>query len=930
MPHRSIRLFLLLAICMVTNGCRRESISEPKRHYVIGFSQCTNDLWRQIMMIQMQAEAAKYPELSIVVSNAHNNTQLQIDQIREFIEAKVDLLIISPNESEPVTPIAVEAFDMGIPTIIWDRKIHSDHYTTCISADNYDIGRDVGRYINTLLPEGATILEITGLMSSSPAVERHKGFLAEASESYSVHTISGDWKPEVAKERIEAIGQYRNIDLIFAHNDDMALAAYDAINEADSLSAQRIKFIGIDALVGVDAVLDGRLQASFLYPTGGDKVMALAVLDGRLQASFLYPTGGDKVMAIARRILLGKRVEKSYQLQSALVDSHNAYTLKAQQEQIVSYQEQINKQKTVLEQYDRSVDNLKYSLWAVIMIALIAGGMGIYAIRLNLRLRRRNEILTAKNTEIEIATCELMDKHAQIENVTAHKLQFFTNITHEIRTPLTLILNPLDSIVKREKDPEIQRNIWTIQRNARHLLNVVNQILDFRKIENNKMMLTLKQVDIVQFTQEILSYFETYAETEKIVYKFRTDTPHQQLWIDTDKIEQVLLNLLSNAFKYSPKYGTILVSVTDNGPSVLIEVEDNGKGIDKESLPRIFDRFYALKNTSNYSTGIGLHLTREYVELHHGHITADSLPGAYTVFRVELFKGKSHFGENAAFDETLPTNYLADEVIDDNKVDALLAKKYDETIVIAEDDPEILAYLKDELSTNFRVIAVNNGYDAVKAVMDNEVSLILSDVLMPALNGFQLCSNIKSNIATCHIPIVLLTALSDDNQRIYGIAEGADEYIHKPFNMQYVRLKIIRIIEERRRLADTFAQKFGRLTRHEAANLPCVDDVFRDKLFDLIEAQHSDSNFKIELMSDMLGMSRILLYRKITSIFGMSPSDLLRNFRLQKAVQLLTDQRRNVSEVAYTVGFSSPAYFAKCFKSVYNMTPTEYMYRTRE
>ena len=859
------------------------------------------------MMIQMQAEAAKYPELSIVVSNAHNNTQLQIDQIREFIEAKVDLLIISPNESEPVTPIAVEAFDMGIPTIIWDRKIHSDHYTTCISADNYDIGRDVGRYINTLLPEGSTILEITGLMSSSPAVERHKGFLAEASESYSVHTISGDWKPEVAKERIEAIGQYRNIDLIFAHNDDMALAAYNAINEADSLSAQRIKFIGIDALVGVDAVLDGRLQASFLYPTGG-----------------------DKVMAIARRILLGKRVEKSYQLQSALVDSHNAYTLKAQQEQIVSYQEQINKQKTVLEQYDRSVDNLKYSLWAVIMIALIAGGMGIYAIRLNLRLRRRNEILTAKNTEIEIATCELMDKHAQIENVTAHKLQFFTNITHEIRTPLTLILNPLDSIVKREKDPEIQRNIWTIQRNARHLLNVVNQILDFRKIENNKMMLTLKQVDIVQFTQEILSYFETYAETEKIVYKFRTDTPHQQLWIDTDKIEQVLLNLLSNAFKYSPKYGTILVSVTDNGPSVLIEVEDNGKGIDKESLPRIFDRFYALKNTSNYSTGIGLHLTREYVELHHGHITADSLPGAYTVFRVELFKGKSHFGENAAFDETLSTNYLADEVIDDNKVDALLAKKYDETIVIAEDDPEILAYLKDELSTNFRVIAVNNGYDAVKAVMDNEVSLILSDVLMPALNGFQLCSNIKSNIATCHIPIVLLTALSDDNQRIYGIAEGADEYIHKPFNMQYVRLKIIRIIEERRRLADTFAQKFGRLTRHEAANLPCVDDVFRDKLFDLIEAQHSDSNFKIELMSDMLGMSRILLYRKITSIFGMSPSDLLRNFRLQKAVQLLTDQRRNVSEVAYTVGFSSPAYFAKCFKSVYNMTPTEYMYRTRE
>lgn len=902
MPKICRYLVFLLLTCGMSGSCDGPSVPEQKHHYVIGFSQCTNDLWRQIMMIQMQAEAAKYPEISLQVSNAHNDTQLQIDQIREFIDAKVDLLIISPNESEPVTPVAAEAFDRGIPTIIWDRKIDSEHYTTCISADNYDIGRDVGRYINTLLPEGATILEITGLMSSSPALERHKGFLAEASGTYSVHTISGDWLPEVARERVSAIGRYDDIDLIFAHNDDMALAAYQVINTADSLAARRIRFIGIDALVGVDAVLDGRLQASFLYPTGG-----------------------DKVMSIARRILLGKRVEKSYQLQSALVDARNAYTLKAQQEQIVSYQEQINKQKATLEQYDRSINGLKYALWAVVIIALIAGGMSFYALRLNLRLRRRNEKLTAKNAEIEIATRELMAKHAQIENVTAHKLQFFTNITHEIRTPLTLILNPLDSIVKREKDPEIQRNIWTIQRNARHLLHVVNQILDFRKIENNKISLTLKQIDVVQFTQEILSYFETYAETEKILYKFHADTPHQQLWIDPDKIEQVLLNLLSNAFKYSPKYGTIFVSVTDNGPSVLIEVEDNGKGIDKESLPRIFDRFYALKSTSNYSTGIGLHLSREYVELHRGHLTADSRPGSYTVFRVELFKGRSHFGDNASFDETIGINYLGEDTIDDHKVDALLSRKYEETIVVAEDDPEILAYLQEELSVNFRVIAVSNGYEAVKAVMDNDVSLVLSDVLMPALNGFQLCNSIKQNIATCHVPIVLLTALSDDNQRIYGIAEGADEYIHKPFNMQYVRLKIIRIIEERKRLATTFAQKFGHLSGQDAASLPCVDDAFRDKLFNLIEAQYNDSDFKIEPMSDMLGMSRVLLYRKITSIFGMSPSDLLRHYRLQKAVALLCAGSGNVSEIAYSVGFSSPAYFAKCFKNVYAVTPSEYM-----
>lgn len=907
MPHRPTLLFLLLAMLSVASGCRREPVRQPERSYVIGFSQCTDDLWRQIMMIQMQAEAAKYPELSLEVSNAHNDTRLQIGQIREFIDAKVDLLIISPNESEPVTPIAVEAFDAGIPTIIWDRKIASERYTTCICADNYDIGRDVGRYINTLLPASSAILEITGLMGSSPAAERHKGFLAEIDGSHSVRTISGDWKPETAKKRTADIGRYRDIDLVFAHNDDMALAAYEAIAAADPSDARRIKFIGIDALVGVDAVIDGRLQASFLYPTGG-----------------------DKVMSIARNILLGKPVEKNHRLQSALVDSGNAHTLKAQQEQMISYQQQINRQKTTLEQYDRSVGLLQYSLWAVIVVALAAAGTGIYAFILNLRLRRRNEILTAKNAEIETATRQLMDKHVQIENVTAHKLQFFTNITHEIRTPLTLILNPLDNIVKREKDPEIRRNIWTIQRNARHLLNVVNQILDFRKIENNKMTLTLRQVDIVRFTQEVLSYFETYAETEKIVYEFRSDTPHQQLWIDTDKIEQVLLNLLSNAFKYSHKYGTVSVSVTDNGSSVIIEVEDNGKGIDRENLPRIFDRFHSLGNTSSYSTGIGLHLTREYVELHKGRITADSRPGIYTVFRVELFKGKSHFGENTAFADALPTNYLAEESMDDSRAEALLATKYDDTIVIAEDDPEILAYLKEELSANFRVIAVGNGYDALKAATDNDVSLILSDVLMPALNGFRLCGNIKSDMATCHIPVVLLTALSNDSQRIYGIAEGADEYIRKPFDMQYVRLKIIRIVEERKRLAQGFALKFGSRPDSEAPMLPCADDAFRDRLFGIIEERYGDSEFRIETMGEMLGMSRVMLYRKITAIFGMSPSDLLRDFRLRKAVVLLADRGRNVSEAAYAAGFSSPAYFAKCFKSLYGTTPTEYMRRARK
>lgn len=855
------------------------------------------------MMVQMQAEAAKYPELNIEIANARNDTALQIEQIAAFVARGVDLLIVSPNESAPVTEIAAAAYDAGIPTIIWDRKIDSDRYTTCISADNYGIGCDVGRYISTVLPSGGNILEITGLMSSSPARERHEGFRSAISGRCSIYSVAGDWKPEVARRRVESIGDYSDIDVVFAHNDDMALAAYNAVYAVDTLSAARIKFIGIDALVGVNAVIDGRLQASFLYPTGG-----------------------DKVLEIAHRILAGLPVEKHYALSYSLVDSSNAKTLKAQQEQIVSYQEQINRQKETLEQFGRNAENMQYMLGVVVAVAAVVAAMAVFALVLNIRLRRRNEVLARKNAEIERSTREMIEKHARIESVTADKLRFFTNITHEIRTPLTLILNPLDSIVKREKDPEIQRNIWTIQRNAMHLLRVVNQILDFRKIENNKMTLRLQSVDIVEFTREILSYFETSAETEKIIYKFDSDVDHLPLWIDADKIEQVFLNLLSNAFKYSQKYGTIGVCIIDNGPSVIIEVRDNGKGIDKESLPRIFDRFYSLDRKSNYSTGIGLHLTREYVELHHGRITADSEPGICTVFRVELFKGREHFGDNATFDDSSAVPLFTAETID-RKVETILSKRYNDTIVVAEDDPEILKYIVGELSQNFNVVAVSNGYDAVRAVKDNDVALVLSDVLMPTLNGFQLCGSIKSDVATCHIPVILLTALSDDNMRIYGIAEGADEYIHKPFNMQYLRVKIISIVEDRKQQASAFARNLRNLSVPKIESIPCGDDVFRDKLFNILEAQYGDSEFRIESMGDMLGMSRIMLYRKIMSLFGMPPSDLLRNYRLQKSLQLLSASGFNVSETAYAVGFSSPAYFAKCFKEAYRITPSEYMRR---
>lgn len=897
---------LLLAFCLI--GCKKETPNQEQKQFVIGFSQCTDDLWRQIMEVQMQAAADQYPELKIQIENAHGNTDTQISQIHKFIKHKVDLIIVSPNEAEPLTEVMEEAYRKGIPTIIWDRRINSELFTSSVSADNYLIGQDVARLIQTSIRPGATILEITGLMGSSPAIDRHNGFMSVLEHDYNVRTIKGDWIQDVTKTAMSKMTNYDDISAVFAHNDDMAMAAYDVISKKDSLKAKNIKFIGVDALVGLDAVLDGRLYASFLYPTGG-----------------------DKVIEVANKILHNEQVKKHYTLQSLRVDASNAYTLKAQQKQIISYQEQINYQKNNISFINHNIGKLKMTLLFVLIITLIVIGLAGFMLYINYRLRYKNAALSKSNLEIENETKLLGARHAQMENMAAQRLQYFTNITHEIRTPLTLILNPLDKIIQKEKDSDIQHNMLIVQRNARYLLQVVNQILDFRKIENNKMSLSLSRIEIVSFVKEILSYFEVYAETENIVYKFSSDIQSQELCVDTDKIEQVVMNLLSNAFKYCSRYGTIEVSVVDNVNSILIRVKDNGKGIAKENLQKIFDRFFSYGKSNSVSTGIGLHLSREYVILHHGQITVDSIQGSYSIFTVELLKGDSHFKGDANV-EWMPakTTYLEPTVMNEEKVAALLERKEEETIVIAEDEQEILNYLKDELSANFNVIAVNNGLDAVKVANDGEVSLILTDVLMPNLNGFQVCSNIKSNLATCHIPVVLLTALSDDNQRMFGIAEGADEYIKKPFDIKYLKMKLLQILDDRKRLVRSFAMKYEHDPSFSLETENCVDESFKSSVFGVFANNYADSDFKVEMMGDTLGLSRVQLYRKITSIFGIAPSDMLRDYRLRQSINFLKDRSLTISEVAYKVGFSSPAYFTKCFKYSFGMTPTLYRNNSRK
>ena len=889
-----------VAFCIMLCSCKKESEAVGES-YTIGFSQCVEDMWRQITMIQMEAEAGKYPGLHLIIKTASGDTDKQIEQIHELTDAKVDLLIISPNETEPVTAAAVEAYKKGIPTIIWDRKINSDQYTTFISADNYAIGRDVGQYVLSVLPEGSSILEISGLKGSSPAIERHKGFMDVIDSKYKLTSIIGDWQAAVARARVEDIPDYSKFDLVFGQNDEMALAAYDAIYDRNPEDADRIIFLGIDAVVGIDAIIDGRLDASFLYPPGGEFVIETAM-----------------------KILKGESVDKQYILKSSRIDVSNALTLKSQSGQILNYQSRINEQKKKLDNISNSYYMLRIATWLGILVLFVLTILAILIISNNRRLTIRNKELELKRIQTEKITDELVAKNAEIENLANQKLQFFTNLSHEVRTPLTLILNPLDKMAKKEKDPQLKSDIWTLQRNAKHLLKIVNQILDFRKIENNKMVLNVQEMDIVSFTEEIVKYFETFAQSEKIVYKFRSEIKSQMLWFDVDKLEQVLINLISNAFKNSKKYGIITISIADNGNSITIEVHDTGKGMDLHTQQHVFDRFYSLGNPENHGIGIGLHLCKEYVSLHNGSLTLESELGKYTSFYVTLKKGKEHLPPEIQFVKPEENEDFCSET-DEGAVRDLLSLRYDATVLIAEDDEDIRNYLYEELSENFKVIAVSDGFSAIKMLQEEDISIVLSDVLMPNINGFQLCKEIKKNVATSHIPVVLLTALVDDNQQIYGIAEGADEYIRKPFNVNLVKVKLIRILEQIKSAQQYFAQRFEKDKVFELKNdEQGENDEFKDQLVSLMEENYQNSEWGIDQISTSLCLSRVQFYRKVKAITGLTPVDLLRSYRLSKSVELLKTKQLTVSEIAYECGFSSPSYFTRCFKDKFGVSPSEY------
>ena len=886
MKHPFLLVWLtLIVLC----GCT--SSGKQKKH-VIGLSQCMlDDAWRQAMINDMRIEASNYDDVEIIIKDAQNNNETQIQQIRDLIRQKVDVLIISPYQSEPITAVAEEAYRAGIPTIITDRKVNTDQYTSFVGANNYEIGLAAGNYAANYLPPNAIILEIWGLTQTSPAQERHKGFVdaLREREDLSFRKIEGQWLVDTARMELRKLEHPEQIDFVYAHNDMMAIAAREYFMAWDSIRGRELRIIGVDAVAG--AGLE-------------------AVEDGRINASFLYPTGGEQVIRTAMRIIQGEPVDKFIPLRTAPVDHQSARTLLLQADQLQKYRQRIEAQRSRIDGLSDRFYFLRNSLGVIslLMIGFIA--LSIYAFYINRKMRQANRKLISLN--------------AEMKEVTAQKLQFFTNVSHEVRTPLTLILAPLDRLIISLRESPYASDLGLIQKNANRLLRVINQILDFRKVEGKQEKLAVREIDLVPFVGEIKSYFDSMASVRAIAYTFTSSIKQCTLWIDPDLLEKVFVNLLSNAFKFTPEGGSVRIELTEEEDRVFIQVIDTGSGIQPGNLPHLFDRFYT--EDRSMGTGIGLHLVKEYIHMHGGEIRVESEPGQRTTFTVCLRKGKAHFEDSDLMETSVSHQAYEASRLDDSETHKMLSKTYPYTILITEDDDEVRCFLERELSPHFKTRTAANGKDALRVLEEEEISLVVSDVMMPEMNGFELCRMIKTQLPFSHIPVILLTALTDERQRIFGITGGADDYIQKPFHTDYVKIKIIHLLQERQKLRERLLEKLrdNKLLLSEPEKVESIDDAFLRKFAEQIEAVYADPEYNVEKLSETLGLSRGHLHRKIKELTGTAPVEFLRTYRLNKATQLLRQNAYTVSEVAYRTGFSSPAYFSKCFKAVYGVTPTEY------
>lgn len=912
-------LFCLFAII----ACRQET---PR--FRIGVAQCSDDSWRHKMNEEILREAMFYDGVSVEIRSAGDDNRRQAEDIRYFMDKGVDLLIISANEAAPMTPIVEEAYQKGIPVITVDRKILSDKYTAYIGADNYEIGRAVGNYIASCLKGKGNIVELTGLSGSTPAMERHEGFISAISHYPEIKLIDkadAEWESGPAETELDSmLRRHPKIDAVYAHNDRIALGAYQAAEKAGR--DKDMIFIGIDALPGKGNGLE-------------------LVLDSVLNATFIYPTNGDKVLQLAMNILEKKPYPRETVMNTAVVDHTNAHIMQLQTAHISELDQKIETLNGRISGYLSRVATQQVVMYGSLLILLLVAGLLLVVYkslrsknRLNKelseqkrQLEEQRDKLEEQRDKLEEQRDQLIQLSHQLEEATHAKLVFFTNISHDFRTPLTLVADPVEQLLAdKTLTGDQHRMLMLIQRNVNILLRLVNQILDFRKYENGKMEYTPVPADILSAFGGWNESFQAVARKKHIHFSFdyMPDTDYHTL-ADVEKLERIYFNLLSNAFKFTPENGKVTVRLSvreeEGGQWIRFTVANTGAMISAEHIRNVFDRFYKI-DMHHAGSGIGLALVKAFVEMHEGTISVASDEKQGTVFTVDL--------PVRACESVLPQepSAIASAVSADTETESLTAeeeeleKNYDSSkpsVLIIDDNADIRSYVHGLLHTDYTVIEAADGSQGIRKAMKYVPDLIISDVMMPGIDGVECCRRLKSELQTCHIPVILLTACSLDEQRIQGYDGGADSYISKPFSSQLLLARVRNLIDSHRRLKQFFGDR-QTLAKEDVCDM---DKNFVEKFKALIEEKMGDSGLNVEDLGKDMGLSRVQLYRKIKSLTNYSPNELLRIARLKKAASLLASSEMTVAEVGYEVGFSSPSYFTKCYKEQFGESPTDFLKR---
>ena len=908
--HKSNPLVCLSLVCL--SACFL-ACSNSKKTYVIGVSQCSEDNWREKLNGELRDATYLHDNVELRFVSADDNDKQQTEQINALTDGDVDLLIVSPNQMNTVTKPIDRAYDKGIPVILFDRKTSSGKYTAFIGADNEKIGRTIGEYVATQLGGRGTVAEIRGLEGSSPAIERHRGFVTAIKKYPGIRLLaseSGNWLQQSGSD--VAAGMFAKgvvPDYIFAQNDRMALGAW---SEAKRRGLdKRIKFVGIDALPGND---------------GGIKL----VRDGVLEASYIYPTRGDLVMHLALNILEGKPYQRDNYMKAALVTRDNAETMLMQTEEMGYLSGQLEKLHGRIDFFFTQYSHQKvYFILSVVILVLVAVVLAaLYRMAI---VKRRMERETADA-----------------------KLSFFTDMSHDLRTPLTLIADPVERILDDSNLTSRQRDMLAVvRRNSALLQRLVSEILDLRRIQEGKMQLTVTEFNLADYMRLWVDGFLTLAATHKV--SLTLEAGHAlAIKADYYKVERICYNLISNALKYNKPGGTVTVSLTSRDGKAVISVADTGIGMSKANAQHAFEKFFRARQGGG-GTGVGLAIVKAFAELHGGSVSVNSVEGEGSKFVVELplspagkqtsrqadkqtrpvdtptsqtdtlashHEGREPDTQRQGKEWTGSVNVDIDDTIKASQTQSPgeggdgLARPI---ILVVDDNADVRQYVAGILADNYDVRQAADGKEGLDAALKDVPDLIVCDVMMPVMDGLEMCRHVKRETATSHVPVVLLTSNTQENQRAEGYDCGADAYITKPFSSKVLLSRVRNLLENRKRLKYIY----GTAADAQEPEPADADSRFMADFRRVVGEHIADSSMSVETISTALGLSRVQMYRKVKQLTGQSPVEIIRITRLKRAEHLLKTTNRTVSEISYDVGFSSPSYFSKCFKDYFGRQPGE-------